>query len=113
MKNLLIPAALILLSLSTIAFKPFRNGKVIMIISIEVKNFTEWKKAFDAGSPVREKNGIKVISVCSATENENHVIVIEEAENAQAAHDFLTLLKAKQQSGDISKMDVKLYDKAE
>jgi len=95
------------------AFKPFKNGKVIMIVSIEVKNIAEWKKDFDSGAPVREKAGIKVVSVCSSIENENQLIVIEEAENAQASHDFLTLLKSKQKEGEIAKLDVKLYDKSE
>jgi hypothetical protein len=98
---------------TTFAFAPFKNGKVIMIVSLEVKNFTEWKKSFDAGAPVREKAGIKVVSVCSSIENENQVVVIEEAENAQIAHDFLTIIKSKQKDGDLSKLNVKIYDKAE
>lgn len=98
---------------TTLAFKPFKNGKVIMIVTIEVKNFTEWKKGFDAGAAIREKAGIKVLSVCSSIENENQIVVIEEAENAQSAHDFLTLLKSKQKEGSLSKLDVTLYDKAE
>lgn len=97
----------------TLAFTPFKNGKVIMIVTLEVKSFTEWKKGFDAGVPVREKAGIKVLSVCSSIENENQIVVIEEAANAQAAHEFLTILKSKQKEGDLSKLDVKLYDKSE
>lgn len=97
----------------TSAFTAFKNGKVIMIVSIEVKNFTEWKKMFDAGAPIREKAGIKVVSVCSSVENENNVVVIEEAENVKVATDFLALLKSKQKDGDMTKLDVKMYDKAE
>lgn len=95
------------------AFAPVKTGKVILIVSVEGKNFAEWKKVFDAGSPVREKAGIKVISICSATENANQVVVVEEAENAKAASDFLAVLRAKQKDGDMSKLDVKIYDKAE
>ena len=97
----------------TVAFTPFKNKKVILIVSVEVKNFAEWKKGFDAGAPIREKAGIKVLSVCSLIENENQIVVIEEAESAQSAHDFLNLLKSKQKTGEVSKLDVKLYDKAE
>ena len=97
----------------TLAFTSFKNGKVIIIVSIEVKNFTEWKKMFDAGAPVREKAGIKVLSVCSLVDNENHIVVIEAAENVKAAQDFLSILKSKQKDGDMSKLDVKIYDKAE
>ena len=95
------------------AFTPSKNGKVIMIVSLEVKNFTEWKKMFDAGAPVREKAGIKVLSICSSVDNENQVLVIEEAENAKAANEFLAVLKSKQKEGDMTKLDVKIYDKTE
>lgn len=84
-----------------------------MIVSIEVKSFTEWKKMFDAGAPVREKAGIKVLSVCSLVGNENQIVVIEEAENAKAAQDFLSLLKSKQKNGDMTKLNVKMYNQAE
>lgn len=113
MKNLIIGGVLMIVAFTTMAFTTLKEGKVIMIITLEVKSFTEWKKGFDAGAPVREKAGIKVLSVCSSIENENQIIVIEEAANAQAAHDFLLLLKSKQKEGDVSKLDVKLYDKAD
>lgn len=113
MKKIYIVASLLLAGLATLAFAPFKNGKVIMIVSIETKDLTAFKKAFDAGAPIREKAGIKVLSVCSSTENENKVIVIEEAESAQAAHDFITVLKSRQKAGDMSKLDIKMYDKVE
>jgi hypothetical protein len=110
-KKLFTASVLFAVMAVTLAFTPFKNGKVIMIVSVEVKNFAEWKKMFDAGAPVREKAGIKVLSVCSSADNENHVVVIEEAENAKAAADFLSVLKSKQKDGDMSKLDVKIYDK--
>ncbi len=111
-KTILVIVAFTTMSI-TLAFTPVKNGKVIMIVTLEVKNFAEWKKGFDAGMPVREKAGIKVLSVCSSIDNENHVVVIEEAESAQSARDFLAILKSKQKEGDMSKLDVKIYDKAE
>jgi hypothetical protein len=111
MKNILITTALIFTAFITSAFKSFDNGKVIMLITLEVKNFAEWKKNFDAGAPAREKAGIKVLNICSAPDNENFVTVIEEAENAQAAHDFLTLLKEKLKGGDTSAPVVKILNK--
>lgn len=113
MKNLIIAGTLIIVALTTMAFTTLKEGKIIMIVSIEVKNFTEWKKMFDAGAPVREKAGIKVLSVCRLVDNENQVVVIEEAESAKAANDFLSVLKSKQKDGDMSKLDVKIYNKAE
>lgn len=109
-----VPATLLIaLMIITSAFTTFKNEKVILIITLEVKSFVEWKKGFDAGAPVREKAGIKVLSVCSSIENENQIVVIEEAANAQAAHDFLILLKSKQKEGDLSKLAVQLYNKME
>lgn len=95
------------------AFRPFKNGKVILLVSVEVQNFAEWKKGFDNGAAIREKAGIKVISICSDIENENRVVVVEEAENAQSAHDFLTLLKSKEKEGSLNKLSVKIYDKVD
>ncbi|MES2836239.1 MAG: hypothetical protein V4667_01845 [Bacteroidota bacterium] len=116
MKNSIKIVSVFMLSLvmsAILVAAPFKNGKVIMVVTIEVNNFAEWKKIFDAGAPVREKAGIKVVSVCTATGNENQVIIIEEAVNAQSAHDFLALLKSKQKDGDMSKLDIKMYDKVE
>jgi hypothetical protein len=84
-----------------------------LIITVEVNNFTEWKRGFDTGSPIREKEGIKVLSVCSSIEKNNQIIVIEEAANAQSAHDFLQLLKSKQKEGDLSKLQIKMFDKVD
>src|SRR5262245_47370263 len=112
-KKILTVAMIATVVATSSAFTSFKNGKVLMMVTIEVKDYTEWKKGFDAGAPVRERAGIKVLSVCRSIENENQIIVIEEAENAQTAHDFLTVLKSKQKAGDMSKLDIKLYDKAE
>ncbi len=112
-KNLFTVAILVITMTIASAFTLSKNGKVIMIVSIEVKNFTEWKKMFDAGAPVREKAGINVLSVCSLVDNENQVVVIEEAENAKVAHEFLAVLKSKQKDGDMAKLDVKIYDRAD
>lgn len=112
-KNLIIAATLFIVGLTTMAFTTFKDGKVIMMVTIEVKNAAEWKKSFDAGAPIREKAGIKVISIYSAMNNENNITIIEEAVSEKAANDFLAVLKAKQQSGDMAKMDVKLFSKIE
>lgn len=81
-----------------------------MVVAIEVKDYTEWKKLFDAGAPAREKADIKVLSVCSAAENKNQVLVIEEAESMDSAKSFLEVLKSKQKAGDMTKLDAKLYN---
>jgi hypothetical protein len=116
MKNLkrVVTSAAILFAITTaFASVPFTNGPVIMIVSLEVKNFADWKKGFDAGAHVREKAGIKVLSVCTSMDNQNKVMVIEEAANAETAYNFMTLLKSKQKVGELSALEVKVYDKSE
>ncbi|MES2477990.1 MAG: hypothetical protein V4561_02820 [Bacteroidota bacterium] len=109
-KKLLILTALSSITMTNTAFTSLKNGKVLMIVTLEVKNFTVWKKMFDSGASVRENAGVKVISISTSLENENQIVVIEEAKSAQAAHDFLRVLQSKQKDGDMSGLDVKLYD---
>jgi len=111
MKKFIQAKLFILASLLFFSFTPPKNGKVVLVISFEVKNFTEWKKGFDAGAPLREKAGIKLISVCSALDNEKQVTVIEEADNLKAANDFIAILKAKLKEDDFNKYKITIYDK--
>ncbi len=105
-------AMLSLIALSASAGTPETNGdgKVIMMVTIEVLDYAKWRTEFDAGSAIREANGIKVLSVCRSLENEKQIIVIEEVESAQKANEFITLLKSKQKEGQLSKLDYILYD---
>lgn len=112
MKKFIQAKLFILASLLFFSFTPPKNGKVVVVISFDVKNFTEWKKGFDAGAPLREKAGIKVMSICSTLENENEVMVIEEAENLQAANNFLGILKDKLKE-DFNKYKISIYDKVD
>lgn len=113
MKKLIQTSAFILASLIFCSFTPPKNGKVILMISLEAKNFSEWKSGFDAGTALREKAGIKVISICSALDNENQITVIEEAASLQVANDFITMLKSKIKEGDLKNFKITIYDKAD
>src|SRR5687767_12197714 len=93
------------------AFTPADDKKVVMIISIEVKNAVEWKKNFDNGAPVREKSGITVLSVCNSAENPNQVVIVEEAPTTEAANNFINVLKGKKDSGELLQLDAKVYSK--
>jgi hypothetical protein len=111
-KKIFALAALPVIMLITSAFTSFKNGKVIMIIHLQVKNFAEWKKTFDTELLVQEQNRFRMLSVCS-TENENQIVLIEEAVNAQTAHDLLIILKSKEKENVISNLNTQLYDKVE
>ena len=115
MKNLrksITSAVFVIMLATSFAFTGFKNGPVILMTTLDVKNFAEWKKAFDAGAAVREKAGIKVLSICTDMDNPNKIIVIEEAEHVQAAHDFLNMVKSRQKQQDVTMLDVKMYDKS-
>jgi hypothetical protein len=105
--------ALLLMMISTLSFTKENEGGVIMIISLEVKSFDDWKKGFDAGASIREKAGIKVISVCRSVDNPNKVVVIEEVETIEIANGFIELLKSKQKAGEISTLEYQILDKVE
>jgi hypothetical protein len=106
MKKLLAAA---LLSASVFNASAKDSGKVTIIVSLTVDNYAEWQKAFDAGAPVREKAGIKVLQVCSLSENGNEVMVIEEAPSLQSAKDFIEVLKKRAKPG-ASNVQIKLYN---
>ncbi|MES2560040.1 MAG: hypothetical protein V4590_09890 [Bacteroidota bacterium] len=112
MKNLFLLFAFATSFAVALAGTPFNNGKVVLLVTIEVKDFDTWKKNFDSGAAIREKAGIKVISICASPENPNMLTIIEEAENAQAAHDFILKLKAvRQKQGDNGTLNVQMLDK--
>ncbi len=96
-----------LITFSASASTPVTDGKVIMVVTLEVTDYTQWRKDFDAASAVREAAGIKVLSVCRSLENENQITVIEEVESARKANEFIALLKSKQKDPSMSKLEYK------
>jgi hypothetical protein len=113
LKNILTASALLIVMAMTISFTSEKNGKVIMLVTLESKNYSEWKKNFDLGAEAREKAGIKVISIGTSVEDPNKILVIEEATSLQAANEFMAMLKSKQKEGSVPPLEVKIYDKSE
>jgi len=62
---------------------------VKVIISHEVKNFTDWKKGFDKDETNRVRAGVKITGVYSSVSNPNYVTVISEFPSAEAANGFM------------------------
>ena len=52
---------------------------VTVIVQHEVKNFTEWKKVFDADKPNLAKAGVKLNGLYTSVKNPNDVTMIYEA----------------------------------
>ena len=96
---------------TSVAYTSSKQGKIILTVSVVVNDFETWKKAFNAGEPVREKAGIKIISIATAIENPNLVLVVEEADSFEIANNFINLLNQRHKEGDFEKLDIKLFDK--
>jgi|SRR6185437_3033882 len=117
MKKIIIPVALIALTLSIVAFKSVgAEGNVTVINTVEVKDFATFKKAFDAGESVRLKGGIKVVNIYQSVDNANIVTVVEEAASVESAKAFFSDPKAKEameKAGVISKPDLRILNKVQ
>ena len=62
---------------------------VKVILSHEVNNFSNWKKGYDAGEPLRQEAGMKTIGIYNSVENPNRVTVIADFATQEAAKGFL------------------------
>ena len=56
---------------------------VTVIVQHEVKDFSDWKKVFDADEPNRSQAGVKQIGLYTSVKNPNDVTMIFEAPNAE------------------------------
>jgi quinol monooxygenase YgiN len=91
--------------------KPANGGKVVVIVTHEVKDYTAWRKGFDADEPNRKQAGFKVSGVFADVGKPNLVSIIGEFPSAAAAKAFTTSPKLKEvmeKAGVIGKPDVKV-----
>ena len=117
MKKVIISAAVLAVTTLSFAFKYAESRKNVTIINtVEVKDYAEFKKGFDAGAPIREKGGIKVINLYQSVDNKNVVTIIEEAASAEAVKQFFSnpdMKAAMEKTGVISKPDMKILTKVQ
>jgi len=117
MKKVIISAAVLVVTTLSFAFKYAESGKNVTIINtVEVKDYAEFKKGFDAGAPIREKGGIKVINLYQSVDNKNMVTIIEEAASAEVVKQFFSnpeMKAAMEKTGVISKPDMKILTKVQ
>ena len=88
---------------------------VTVVISHEVKNFSDWKKVFDADQVNRSKAGFKDTGLYRAVDNPNKVTIIGEAPSIEAFNGFMTnpaLKEAMEKGGVIGMPEVKTLNKA-
>lgn len=90
---------------------PAHGGKVVAIVTHEVKEYTTWRKGFDADETNRKDAGFKVLGVYADVKDPNKVTVIGEFPNAAAAEAFTTSPKLKEtmeKAGVVGKPDIKV-----
>ena len=115
-KTILAIAVLASCTLFLFAFKSTDNKKVILQVTHEVKDYSVWKKGFDADKVNRDKAGIKLVAVYTSVDNPNLVTITTEAPNIEVARGFASnpeLKAAMEKVGVISAPDVKILNKME
>jgi hypothetical protein len=87
------------------------TGAVTAIITHEVKEYTSWRKVYDADEPNRKAAGQKILGVYTDVKNPNMVTVIAIFPSAAALEGFVSSPKLKEamdKGGVIGKPDVKV-----
>lgn len=87
---------------------------VTVIISHECKNYSDWKKVFDADEVNRSKAGFKSTGVFQSVDNANKITIIGEAPSVEAVNGFMTnpeLKAAMDKGGVIGVPEVKILSK--
>ena len=87
---------------------------VTVILSHEVTNYTDWKKGFDSGEPLRQQAGVKTLGVYNAVDNPNVVTVVTEFPSKEAVQGFMSNpnLKADMaKAGVVGAPEVKILNK--
>ena len=85
-----------------------------VIISHEVKNYSDWKKVYDPDEINRTKAGLKITGLYHSVDNSNKITLFCEAPNVDAVNQFMSnpLLKEAMEKGGVLGMpDVKLLSK--
>jgi hypothetical protein len=87
---------------------------VTVIISHECKNYSDWRKVFDADEGNRSKAGFKSTALYHSADNSNKITIIGEAPSVEAIQAFMTnpaLKEAMERGGVIGLPEVKILNK--
>jgi len=87
---------------------------VTVVISHECKNYSVWRKIFDADEVNRSKAGFKSTGVYHSFDNANKITILGEAPSVDAIQGFLSnpaLKEAMEKGGVIGIPEVKILSK--
>jgi quinol monooxygenase YgiN len=91
--------------------KTVHHGKVMVVITHEVKEYDSWRKVYDTDEPNRKKAGFKVSGVFADVNNPNMITIVGEFPSAAAVDAFMAspkLKEAMENAGVVGKPDVKV-----
>lgn len=85
-----------------------------VIVTHEVKNYSDWRKVYDADEVNRSKAGMKVTGLYQSVDNSNMVTVVGEAPSLEAVKQFMSnpeLKAAMEKGGVLGVPDVRVLRK--
>jgi quinol monooxygenase YgiN len=85
-----------------------------IILNSEVKNYSDWRKVYDADEENRVKAGLHMTGVYQSVDNPNKITLIGEAPSVEAIRSFMAnpeLKAAMERGGVIGIPDVKILNK--
>jgi quinol monooxygenase YgiN len=91
----------------------FKNMKTV-IVTHEVKNYSDWRKVYDADEGNRKKAGFHATGVYQSVNNPNAITILGEAPSVEAITKFMSnpdLKAAMEKGGVIGMPDVKILNK--
>jgi hypothetical protein len=87
---------------------------ITVIVTHEIKNYSDWRKVFDADEVNRAKAGFKTSGVFHSVDNSKMITIIGEVPGVEAIKSFMSnpeLKAAMERGGVIGMPDVKILNK--
>ena len=87
---------------------------ITVIVTHEIKNYSDWRKVFDADEVNRLKAGFKSKGVYHSVDNSKNITIIGEVPSVEAIKGFMSnpeLKAAMEKGGVIGIPDVKILNK--
>ena len=84
------------------------------IITHEVKNYSDWRKVYDADEENRTNAGFLITGVYQSVSNPNLITIVGETQSEEALTNFMAnpkLKEAMEQGGVIGMPDVKILNR--
>jgi quinol monooxygenase YgiN len=85
-----------------------------VLITHEVKDFTDWRRVYDADEVNRTKAGFKTLGEYQSVDNPNKVTIIGEAPSVEVIQNYMTnpdLKDVMARAGVISQPDIRILNK--